>query len=360
MMFWLAVWGEPWWGALNLLQYLTVRCGGAMLTAFVLWLWLGPWVIAHFRAWQKGGDTVKAILPHASKAGTPSMGGVLVVGAWVGSVALWTNVLNPYVWLLLFLVLGFAAIGFCDDWLNLTRRWRKGLPGALRLALGALVGGVFLLGYIKANGTAVATEIYFPFLKWLVVGLGVSGFVLFGLVVIVGSANAVNITDGLDGLVSIPAVLVATTLAILAYVMGRVDYTTYLHLPHIAGAGEIAVVGAALAGAMLGFLWFNAPPARIFLGDTGSLPVGAALGGMAVMIKQEFALAIIGGLFVLETLSVLLQIASFKLTGKRIFRMAPLHHHFEQKGWPESTIVVRFWIISIVLALVGLATLKLR
>lgn len=344
----------------NIFQYITVRAGAAMLTAFVLWLVFGARLVEAFRLWQKGGDTVKEILPHASKAGTPSMGGIGVVASVVIATLIWTNLANPYVWLVMFLFVAYGAIGFMDDYLNLTRRWKKGLPGKLRLALGALVGTVFLLGYIYINGTAVATEIYFPFLKELVVGLGMWFFVAFGLLVMVGTANAVNITDGLDGLVSIPVVLVATTMAILAYVMGRVDYTAYLHLPHIAGAGEVAVMCAALAGAMLGFLWYNAPPARIFLGDSGSLPVGAMLGGVAVLIKQEFALMIIGGLFVMETVSVLLQVGSYKLFKKRIFKMAPLHHHFEQIGWPESTIVVRFWIISVVLALIGLATLKLR
>ena len=351
---------ETYWRALNVLQYLTVRIGGAMLTAFALWLWLGPRFIAYMRVWQKGGETVKSILPHQGKAGTPSMGGVLVVGATVGSTLLWANLSNGYVWLLLALVMGFFALGFADDYFTLTRRWKRGVPGRIRLLVGAALAGAFVMGYTYVNGSAVATEIYFPFLKWMVVGLGISGFILFGVLVIVGTANAVNLTDGLDGLVSIPAVIVATTMAVLAYIMGRADFTAYLHFPLIVGAGEIAVMCAALAGAMLGFLWFNAPPARIFLGDTGSLPVGAMLGGVAVMIKQEFALLIIGGLFVMETLSVLLQVASFKLTGKRIFKMAPLHHHFEQLGWPESTIVVRFWIISLVLALVGLATLKIR
>lgn len=344
----------------NLFQYLTVRAGGAMLTSFLLWLWLGPKMIVRFKAWQKGGETVKALLPHAAKAGTPTMGGVGVVLTLLTTTLLWTNLMNPYVWLMMYLLMAYFAIGYADDYLNLTRRWKRGLPGKLRLALGALVAVGFLLGYIAINGTAVATEIYFPFLKELVVGLGIAGFVIFGVAVMVGTANAVNLTDGLDGLVSIPTVIVATTMAVLAYVMGRVDYTAYLHLPHIAGAGEVAVICAGLAGSMLGFLWYNAPPARIFLGDTGSLPVGAMLGGVAVLIKQEFALLIIGGLFVLETLSVIVQVASYKLTGKRVFRMAPLHHHFEQLGWPESTIVVRFWIISLILALIGLATLKLR
>jgi len=349
-----------WITFFNVFQYITVRAGGAMITSFVLWLLLGSMLIRHLRAWQKGGETVKSILPHAGKAGTPNMGGLGVVAALLVSSLIWSNLANPYVWLMLFLVLAYGAIGFMDDYLNLTRRWKKGLPGKLRLVLGALVAVVFLLGFIYINGTAVATEIYFPFIKQLVVGLGISGFVMFGVIVMVGTANAVNITDGLDGLVSIPTVIVATTMAILAYIMGRADYTTYLHLPHIGGAGEIAVMCAALAGSMLGFLWYNAPPARVFLGDTGSLPVGAMLGGAAVVIKQELALLIIGGLFVMEVMSVMLQVTSFKLTGRRIFRMAPLHHHFEQLGWPESTIVVRFWIISVILALIGLATLKLR
>lgn len=344
----------------NLFQYITVRAGGAMMTAFLLWLLFGSRFIARMRVWQKGGDTVKDILPHQSKIGTPSMGGILVIALLVLSTLLWTDLTNAYVWLVMFVVVGFFAIGFTDDWLNLTRRWRRGLPGKLRLALGGLISTLFLIGYIHINGTPVATEVYFPFLKDWIVSLGVGGFVMFGVLVIVGSANAVNLTDGLDGLVSIPAVIVAVTLAVLAYVIGRADFTDYLHIPMIRGAGEVAVMCAALAGSILGFLWFNAPPARIFLGDTGSLPIGAMLGAVAVLIKQEFALAIIGGLFVLEAVSVILQVISFKTTGKRIFRMAPIHHHFEQLGWPETTIVVRFWIMSMVLALIGLATLKLR
>ncbi len=344
----------------NIFQYITVRAGGALLTAFFIWLWLGPRVISEFRAWQKGGDTVKDILPHVGKAGTPTMGGVLVIGSMLVSTLLWCNVLNPYVWLAIFVTLGFFAIGLADDWCKITRRWKRGVPGSVRLATGSLVATLFTLGYIHVAPPDVGTLVVFPFLKQWIVAAGIVGIVMFAVFVIVGSANAVNITDGLDGLVSIPAVIVAVTLAILAYIVGRVDFTGYLHIPHILGVGEMTIMCAALAGAMLGFLWFNAPPARIFLGDTGSLPVGAFLGAVAVMIKQEFALAIIGGLFVMETVSVLMQVASFKLTGKRIFKMAPLHHHFEQHGWPESTIVVRFWIISVILALVGLATLKIR
>ncbi|MFZ2587837.1 MAG: phospho-N-acetylmuramoyl-pentapeptide-transferase [Alphaproteobacteria bacterium] len=345
---------------LNLFQYITVRAGGAMLTAFFMWLWLGPWVIGHFRIWQKGGDTVKDILPHMGKQGTPTMGGVLVIGTLVVSTLLWANLFNPYIWLLMFVVLAFFGLGLADDWCKITRRWKRGVPGKVRLLVGSMTSAAFVLGYLHVAPPDVGTLVVFPFLKNWIVAAGTTGLVLFGVFVIVGSANAVNLTDGLDGLVSIPAVIVAVTLAILAYIMGRVDFTEYLHLPYIPGAGEVTIMLAALAGAMLGFLWFNAPPARIFLGDTGSLPVGALLGASAVLMKQEFALAIIGGLFVMETVSVMLQVASFKLTGKRMFKMAPLHHHFEQHGWPESTIVVRFWIISVILALVGLATLKVR
>jgi phospho-N-acetylmuramoyl-pentapeptide-transferase len=330
-----------------------------MGTAFFLWLVLGPRMILKFRKWQKGSETVKAILPHERKKGTPSMGGIGVVGTLLFSTLLWADLRTMYVWLVIALVAAFAVMGFTDDYMTM-KGLKRGIPGKVRLATGATLSAMFLWGYTVANGTPTATEIYFPFIKELVVGLGFAGFLMFGTLVIVGSANAVNITDGLDGLVSIPAVIVAISLAMLCYVAGRADYTTYLHLPHIMGAGELAVMCAALAGAMLGFLWYNAPPARIFLGDTGSLPVGAMLGGVAVLVKHEFALMMIGGLFVLETLSVIVQVASFKLTGKRVFKMAPLHHHFEQLGWPESTIVVRFWIISIMLALIGLATLKVR
>lgn len=344
----------------NLFQYITVRAGGALMTAFLLWMWLGPWVIGRFRVWQKGGDTVKDILPHLGKQGTPTMGGVLVVVSVVLSTFLWCNLSNSYIWLLMFVVMAFFAIGLADDWCKVTRRWKRGVPGKVRLLAGSMAAAGFVAGYIHVAPPDVGTLVVFPFLKTWIVAAGVTGIVVFGVLVIVGSANAVNITDGLDGLVSIPAVIVAVTLAILAYIVGRVDFTSYLALPYIPGAGEVTIVLAALAGAMLGFLWFNAPPARIFLGDTGSLPVGALLGASAVLIKQEFALAIIGGLFVMETVSVMLQVLSFKLTGKRMFKMAPLHHHFEQAGWPESTIVIRFWIISVILALVGLATLKVR
>lgn len=348
----------------NLFKYLTVRAGGAMFTAFLLTVWLGPVVIKTFKHWQKGGSTVKDIAHLAQslqgKAGTPTMGGVMVLGSFLFSVLLWADLLNPYVWLLLATACCFGLVGLADDYLGITKRWKNGLPGRLRLLIQAALGTVLLWLMVQTYTGDAATAIYLPFLKDAALDGGMLMFTVFGLLVLVGAANAVNLTDGLDGLVSIPAAIAAAALAVLAYIIGRADYTGYLHIPYVPGAGEVAVVAAALVGALLGFLWYNAPPARIFMGDTGSLAVGGLLGMISLIIKQEFALAIIGGLFVLETVSVITQVVSFKMTGKRIFKMAPLHHHFEQMGWPESTIVVRFWIISLLLAVLGLATIKLR
>ncbi|MFZ2619369.1 MAG: phospho-N-acetylmuramoyl-pentapeptide-transferase [Alphaproteobacteria bacterium] len=344
----------------NLFQYLTIRSGGALLSSFLVCLLFGPWMIRKFKAWQTGKDTVKDILPHQSKKGTPTMGGVMIFGAFLFSGLLWADLTNPYVWMVLGMGFAFGLIGLTDDLLSVTKIRKKGMPGRLRLLLEVLFACGFLLLFIKVAGVEKATAVHFPFFKEWIVGLGIFGFLAFGSMVMVGSANAVNLTDGLDGLVSIPAVIVVGSLAVLAYISGRADYTQYLNIPHMQGMGEVAVVCAALAGAILGFLWFNAPPARIFMGDTGSLAVGGVIGATAVLIKQEFTLLIIGGIFVIETLSVMIQIASFRLTGKRVFKMAPLHHHFEQLGWPETTIVIRFWIISLLLAIAGLATLKLR
>lgn len=343
----------------NLFQYITVRSGGALMTSFLMSLIIGPRLIRTFKEWQKGGETIKAILPHQAKSGTPTMGGALILFTFILSVLLWTDVTSPYVWLLLFVALGFGAIGFLDDVFTLTKRWKNGVPGRVRLLTQIAISALFVFYAVKIGGPEM-TNVHMPFFKNLIFSLSALTFILFGIFIMVGTANSVNLTDGLDGLVSIPTFIVAMTFAVMAYITGRADFTHYLNIPYIPGAGEIAIVCAALAGSMLGFLWFNAPPARIFMGDTGSLPVGAILGATALLIKQEFALAIIGGLFVLETVSVIAQVMSVRLIGKRIFKMAPIHHHFEQKGWPESTIVVRFWIISLLLALVGLATLKLR
>jgi phospho-N-acetylmuramoyl-pentapeptide-transferase len=346
---------------LNIFQYLTVRSGAALTTSFFLSLFLFPWFIRKLKVLQVGKKTVRDDHPEgtaASKQGTPSMGGVMIVATLLTSTLFWTDLTNPYVWLLVTTVLGFASIGFVDDLLSL-RGHKKGIPGKLRLLLETLI--VIAVSYaVLVVGNENTSNLYIPFFKDVIFDLGLFGFIFFSTLVVVGSANAVNLTDGLDGLVSVPAAVVAGSFAIVAYIVGRVDFTNYLHIPYVEGAGEIAVFCSALAGSMLGFLWYNAPPARIFMGDTGSLAVGSALGTSAIILKQEFLLAIIGGLFVLETVSVIVQVVSFKLTGKRVFRMAPIHHHFEHKGWPESTIVVRFWIISIMLALIGLATLKIR
>ena len=345
---------------LNLFNYLTVRAGGAFLTAFLISILFGQSLINHFRLWQSGHVTVKDILPHEAKIGTPSMGGLLMMGSFLISGLLWFDLSSPYIWLSFFIVLSFGAVGLFDDYLSMTRQWKNGVPGKVRLAVQSIlaIGAVWVLASI--NGTPFATALQLPFVKEWVVYLGLPLFILLGVFVLVGTANAVNLTDGLDGLVSMPAAITLGTFAGLAYITGRVDYTTYLHILYVPGAGEIAVACACMVGSVLGFLWFNAPPARIFMGDTGSLPLGAFMGLVALMIKQEVLLVIVGGVFVMETVSVILKVASFKLTGKRIFKMAPLHHHFEQKGWPESTIVVRFWIIALILAMVGLATLKLR
>jgi phospho-N-acetylmuramoyl-pentapeptide-transferase len=351
---------SQWFQPFNLFSYITVRAGGALITAFLVGTLLGPWLIAKFKIIQHGGETVRAFLPHQKKAGTPTMGGVLIVAAWLAATLLWSDLGHAYVWLITGTGLTFATVGLLDDYFALKKIWRNGLPGWLRLVVQFGVAALTLSFALSINPSPEATYLFLPFFKDLIIDLGIFGFVVFGAFVLVGSANAVNLTDGLDGLVSIPAVIVAASFAVLAYVVGRADFTEYLHIAYVPGAGEIAVVCAGLAGAVLAFLWYNAPPARIFMGDTGSLTIGAVLGTVAVLIKQEFALAIIGGLFVLETISVIVQVASFKLTGKRVFKMAPLHHHFEQLGWPESTIVVRFWIIALLLALVGLATLKLR
>lgn len=349
-------------GFFNLFQYITVRAGGALSTSFLLCILFGPWLINMLKQKQYGSVTVSKDHPEgsvSSKAGTPSMGGLMIIGSLLLSSLLWTDVSHPFVWMLMMVTIVFGGIGFIDDYLSMTRGARKGLSGRLRLFIEAMAVTAVVAGliYIGRDGT---TNVYLPFLKDVVFDLGVAGFTIFAILVVVGSANAVNLTDGLDGLVSVPAAVVALAFAGVAYIVGRVDFTEYLHIAYVPGAGEIAVFCSALAGSMLGFLWFNAPPARVFMGDTGSLAVGGVLGTVAIMLKQEFLLAIIGGIFVLETVSVIVQVTSFKLTGKRVFRMAPLHHHFEHKGWPESTIVVRFWIISIILALIGLATLKIR
>ena len=346
----------------NLFRYLTFRSGGAVLTALIVSFVLGPPIIAWLKRKQREGQPIRDDGPEShllTKRGTPTMGGVLILLAIVGSTLLWADLRNGYVWVILGITIGFGAIGFGDDYLKLTRRSSKGLPGRLKLAAQIAVGGGAALAVMALTPAALATGLAVPFVKDLLIQLGWL-FVPIAIVVIVGASNSVNLTDGLDGLAIVPVMIAAGCFGFIAYLVGNAVFANYLQIHYVPGSGELAVFCAALVGASLGFLWFNAPPAMVFMGDTGSLSVGAALGGISVVTKHELVLAIIGGLFVLETVSVIVQVASFKLTGKRVFRMAPLHHHFEKLGWAEPTIVIRFWIIASILALVGLATLKLR
>jgi len=346
----------------NLFRYLTFRSGGAVMTALVLSFWLGPKVIAWLRAKQGNGQPIRSDGPEAhllTKQGTPTMGGVLILLALVGSTLLWADLKNGYVWIVLLVTIGYGAIGFSDDFLKLTRRNSKGLPGRVKLAAQILIGLAAALWIIYITPAPLATGLAVPFFKEVLLPLGL-GFIPVAVFVMVGASNAVNLTDGLDGLAIVPVMIAAGCFALIAYLVGNAIFANYLQLHYVARTGELAVFCGALVGASLGFLWFNAPPAMVFMGDTGSLSVGGALGTISVIVKHELVLAIIGGLFVLETVSVIVQVVSFRLTGKRVFRMAPLHHHFEEKGWAEPTIVIRFWIIASILALAGLSTLKLR
>jgi phospho-N-acetylmuramoyl-pentapeptide-transferase len=346
----------------NLFRYLTFRTGGAVLTALVICFLMGPGVIAWLKRKQREGQPIREDGPQShllTKKGTPTMGGVLILLSLAVSTLLWADLTNPYVWVVLFVTIGFGAIGFGDDYLKLTRRSHKGLPGKGKLAgqIGIAAVATGLIVWIAPND--MDTNLAVPFFKDLLLNL--SWFFLpFAVFVMVGASNAVNLTDGLDGLAIVPVMIAGACFALIAYLVGNTVFANYLQIHYVAGTGELAVFCGALVGASLGFLWFNAPPAMVFMGDTGSLSCGGALGGIAVITKHELVLAIVGGLFVLETVSVMIQVLSFKTTGKRVFRMAPLHHHFEQKGWAEPTVVIRFWIIALVLALIGLSTLKLR
>jgi phospho-N-acetylmuramoyl-pentapeptide-transferase len=310
---------------------------------------------------QGKGQPIRADGPenHASKAGTPTMGGLLIVGALTTSTLLWARLDNGYVWIVLFVTLAFGLIGFADDYAKVSRQNVKGVPGRLRLALGFLIAAVAGFWAAQMHPAELTNQLALPVFKDTLVNLGLF-FVPFAMVVIVGAANAVNLTDGLDGLAIMPSMIAAGTLGVIAYAVGRVDFTEYLDVHYVPGTGEILIFTAGLIGGGLGFLWYNAPPAAVFMGDTGSLALGGALGAIAVATKHEIVLAIVGGLFVVEALSVIIQVLYFKRTGKRVFLMAPIHHHYEKKGWAESTIVIRFWIISLILAVIGLATLKVR
>ena len=347
---------------LNLFRYLTFRTGGAVMTAMILSLLIGPAFIRWLKSHQAEGQPIRSDGPEShilTKAGTPTMGGLLILGTFVISTLLWVPLGNQYLWPVLIVAIGFGAIGAIDDWLKLKKRSSAGLRSYQKFMLQTVLALVTIIYLIELSPDDLRYGIALPFLKDTILYLSYF-YIPFALVVIVGASNAVNLTDGLDGLAIVPVMIAASVFALIAYLAGNLNFAEYLQIHYIAGTGELAVVCGALIGAGLGFLWWNAPPAKVFMGDTGSLALGGTLGAISVATRHEMVLAITGGLFVLETVSVILQVASFKLTGKRIFLMAPLHHHFEKKGWAEPTIVIRFWIISVILALIALSTLKLR
>lgn len=360
MLYWLASLSEDA-SVFNLFRYITVRAGGAFLTALVFGFLFGRPLINVLRRRQGKGQPIRDDGPegHFAKAGTPTMGGLLIVGALLFSTLLWARLDNPYVWMVMGVTLGFGLIGFADDYAKVSKQHHGGLSGKLRLGLGFLIAGAAALWATWHHPEALSGQLALPVFKDTLLNLGLL-FVPFAMIVIVGAANAVNLTDGLDGLAIMPVMIAAGTFGSIAYITGRVDFTQYLGLHYVPQTGEIAIFTAALIGGGLGFLWYNAPPAAVFMGDTGSLALGGALGAIAVATKHEIVLAIVGGVFVVEALSVIIQVAYFKRTGRRVFLMAPIHHHYEKRGWSEPQIVIRFWIISLILAIIGLATLKVR
>lgn len=360
MLVWLTNYLSPYAEWLSVFQYLTVRAIFGALTALTLSLLIGPMMIAYLKKMQIG-QSVRTDGPqsHFSKSGTPTMGGALILSSITVSTLLWSDLGNRYTWVVLVVTLAFGAVGWVDDYRKVVEKNSKGLPARWKYFWQSVVAiGAALFLYFTATGMA-ETQLFVPFFKDIAIGMGLFYLVLTYFV-IVGSSNAVNLTDGLDGLAIMPTVMVGAALAAIAYLSGNVRFAAYLHIPYISGAGELSVFCGALCGAGLGFLWFNTYPAQVFMGDVGALALGAALGVVAVIVRHEIVFFIMGGVFVLETVSVILQVASFKLTGKRIFRMAPIHHHFELKGWPEPRVIVRFWIVTVMLVLLGLATLKFR
>jgi phospho-N-acetylmuramoyl-pentapeptide-transferase len=346
----------------NVFRYITFRTGGAVVTALVFVFLFGQPIIDTLRLKQGKGQPIREDGPKShliTKKGTPTMGGLMILSGLLVSTLLWANPGNPYVWVVLGVTMCFGLIGFYDDYLKVTKQTHAGFSGRTRLLIECFIAVVACWVLMRLGRPPVATSLVFPFFKDLVFNLGIF-FVLFGAFVIVGAGNAVNLTDGLDGLAIVPVMIAAGTFSMISYIVGNALFSEYLQLRFVSGTGELAVLCGAMIGAGLGFLWFNAPPASIFMGDTGSLALGGMLGAVAVAIKHEIVLAIVGGLFVLEAVSVIVQVVSFKLTGKRVFKMAPIHHHYEQLGWTEPQIVIRFWIVAVVLALAGLATLKLR
>ncbi|MES2813277.1 MAG: phospho-N-acetylmuramoyl-pentapeptide-transferase [Pseudomonadota bacterium] len=360
MFYWLAEFSDGG-GVFNLFRYITVRAGGAFTTALIFGFLFGRPLIDLLRRKQGKGQPIRDDGPqsHLSKAGTPTMGGLLILSALMVSTLLWARLDNPFVWIVILVTLAFGLIGFADDYAKVTKQNTKGVSGKVRMGLGLLIALLAAYAAAQFHPPELTNQLAFPFFKDTLLNMGVF-FVPFGMIVIVGAANAVNLTDGLDGLAIMPVMIAGGTLGIIAYAVGRVDFTQYLDVHYVPGTSELLIFAAALFGGGLGFLWYNAPPAAVFMGDTGSLALGGALGAIAVCTKHEIVLAIVGGLFVVEALSVIIQVLYYKRTKKRIFLMAPIHHHFEKKGWAEPQIVIRFWIISLILAMIGLATLKVR
>lgn len=348
--------------ALNVFRYISFRMGGAVMTALIIAFIIGPSLIRWLKVRQGKGQPIRTDGPQrhvVEKQGTPTMGGFLILISVVVSTLLWAELSNPYVWIVLLVTVFYGLLGFVDDYQKVTKRSSAGISGRMKLVVQIGVAVAASFAVMALEEPSLSGYVAVPFFKAVLIPLA-WGFLIFGGLVIVGASNAVNLTDGLDGLAIVPVIIAALTFALIAYVVGNIKFADYLQLHYVAGTGELAVFLAALIGAGLGFLWYNAPPAMVFMGDTGSLALGGALGAVAVCTKHEIVLAIVGGLFVMEAVSVIVQVISFKTTGKRVFRMAPIHHHFEQLGWREPTIVIRFWIIAVVLALIGLSTLKLR
>jgi len=361
MLYFLATLGDQV-SVLNVFRYITFRTAGATMTALVFVFLFGPAIISALRVRQGRGQPIRADGPPShllTKAGTPTMGGLMILSGLVVTTLLWANLGSVYVWVVLFVTIGFGFVGLYDDYLKVTKQTEKGFSGKSRLAIEGVIAGIACVIVTLVGSEPLSTSLTFPFFKDLVLNLGWF-FVPVGAFVIVSAGNAVNLTDGLDGLAIVPVMIAAASFGFIAYLSGNAVFADYLQIHFVAGTGELAVLCGALLGAGLGFLWFNAPPAAIFMGDTGSLALGGMLGAVAVATKHEIVLAIVGGLFVMEALSVIIQVGSFKLTGKRVFKMAPIHHHFEALGWTESQIVIRFWIVAVLLALIGLSSLKLR
>jgi phospho-N-acetylmuramoyl-pentapeptide-transferase len=361
MLYWLIALSDRL-SVLNVFRYLTFRAVGAVVTALIFVFLFGPAIINLLRIKQGKGQPIRADGPEShlvTKTGTPTMGGLMILSGLLVSTLLWANLANPYVWIVLGVTLCFGLVGFYDDYLKVTKQTHDGFSGRTRLMAEALIAAIACYAFANLGRVPFSTSLTFPFFKEMVFDLGWF-FILFGTFIIVGAGNAVNLTDGLDGLAIVPVMVAAGSFGMISYLVGNFLFADYLQIHYVQGTGELAVLCGAVIGAGVGFLWFNAPPASIFMGDTGSLALGGMLGAVAVATKHEIVLAIIGGLFVLEAVSVIVQVVSYRLTGRRVFRMAPIHHHFEKLGWTEPQIVIRFWIVAFVLALAGLSTLKLR